>query len=466
VDAASSISVEGLELFFESDRSSGSGGWDLWVTTRETTDDDWDTPVNLGPTVNSPYREQTPSILADGLSLLFSSNRPGGSGISSDLWVATRATKDDSFGPPVNLEPMINSLAGEVCPNISTDGSTLYFAAFLRPGGPGSWDIWQASVVPAAKFTFGTGANLGPTVNSSASDTAPCISADGLELFFSSYRSGGYGGFDMYVATRATTEDAWGMPVNLGSAVNSSYADGCQSISADGLSLYFSSDRPGGSGNFDLWVTTRATVSDSWSTPINLGPTVNSLADEMAPSISADSLSLYFSGYRSAFVRPGGFGSADLWVTTRATVSDPWGAPVNLGPTVNSSSQDKGPSISADGLSLLFGSSRPGGSSLSGDLWVSTRETKDDSFGLPVNLGPMVNSLAWDEFPYISADGSTLYFNSSRPGGQGELDLWQVQALLLPGEVEPEKAEELRAKLTKQKKESEKVPEKTETNIE
>ncbi len=274
-----------------------------------------------------------------------------------------------------------------------------------------------------ADFDFGTPTNLGPPVNSSADEVRASISADGLQLFIQSNRPGGYGGMDIWVATRATTDDDWGEPVNLGSTVNSSSIDGAPSMPADGLSLFFYSTRSGGYGLRDIWVTTRATTADDWGTPENLGPTVNSSADEIFPSISADGLQLYFSEWYT--LRPGGYGGSDMWVTTRDTVSDPWGTPVNLGPTVNSSSHDDSPFITADGLTLFFGSTRPGGYGAS-DIFVTRRATTDDDWGTPVNLGSRVNSSASCGVPNVSADGSTLFFNSNRPGTLGGYDLWQV----------------------------------------
>jgi hypothetical protein len=137
--------------------------------------------------------------------------------------------------------------------------------------------------------------------------------------------------------------------------------------------------------------------------PTNLGPTVNSTAGEYGPSISADGLSLYFHSYR-----PGGYGKNDIWVTKRASVSDPWGPPVNLGPIVNSSSYEWGPCISADGLELFFYSGGPS------DIWMTRRASKDDPWRTPVNLGPTVNSSVTDGQPSISADGLSLYYTSWR----------------------------------------------------
>ncbi|MHC4173218.1 MAG: M56 family metallopeptidase [Planctomycetota bacterium] len=280
--------------------------------------------------------------------------------------------------------------------------------------------------VARADFIFGTPTNLGPTVNSSAGEGTPCISADGLSLYFASGRAGGSGGWDLWMTTRETTSDPWGQPVNLGSTVNTSRGETAPSISADGLLLYFGSKRGGGWGGWDLWMTRRETTSDPWGQPVNLGPTVNSPAGEICPSISGDGLELYFSEFHVA--RPGGYGGADVWVTKRPTKDDPWGPPENLGDTVNGGDDDGLPFISADGLKLYFSSTRAGGYG-GADTWVTTRATKDADWGPPVNLGPTVNSPADEVYPSLSANGSTLYFNSDRSGGSGGLDLWQASVI-------------------------------------
>ncbi|MBL7186630.1 MAG: PD40 domain-containing protein [Phycisphaerae bacterium] len=281
--------------------------------------------------------------------------------------------------------------------------------------------LCMVAKVAKADFTFGEPINLGPTVNSSAGDNAPYISADGLALYFHSVRPGGYGDKDLWVTTRPTTNDIWTEPVNLGPTVNSSADDNAPCISADGLALYFDSTRPGGYGEGDMWVTTRLTTNDPWTEPVNLGPTVNSSDGEGRPCISSDGLSLYFNSPRF-----GGFGYSDLYMTTRVTVEDEWGPPANLGPTVNAPNNDITPRISADGRLLFFTSSdRPGGFGLT-DIWVTRRETINDDWGTPVNLGPNVNSSAKEPGLGISTDGRTIYFYSDRPGGVGGFDIWQA----------------------------------------
>lgn len=274
--------------------------------------------------------------------------------------------------------------------------------------------------VAKADFVFGEPTNLGPTVNSSTNDYDPSMSTDELELYLVSERSGGFGGRDLWVTTRASVSDLWAGPVNLGSTINTAYNECCPDISSDGLSLFFWSNRPGGSGGEDLWVTTREAVSGPWGPPVNLGPTVNSSAWDGGPCISTDGLALFFFSTRS-----GGSGGMDLWVTRRTTVSEPWGSPENLGPTVNSSADDATPDISADGLTLFFHSTRSGGYG-SYDLWVTTRTTLSNSWGSPVNLGPTINSSTYDFSPNISADSSIFFFSSSQSGGSGGEDIWQV----------------------------------------
>jgi hypothetical protein len=277
-----------------------------------------------------------------------------------------------------------------------------------------------------ADFVFGNPVNLGPTVNDEWDQYGAGVSADGLEFYF--YMGGAptnYGICDLYVTTRQTPDDAWGPPENLGPIVNDGSWNESPCLSQDGLSLYFGSDRPNGYGSWDLYVTTRPTKKDPWGPPVNLGPNVNSSYCECVPRISADGLSLFFSETDvdvSAF-RPGGCGGTDLWVSTRPSTQDEWGVPVNLEPPVNTGAYETCPWVSDDGLSLLFAR----GDRQLADIMLTRRKTKADPWETPVNVGPPVNSATvWEGFPCISRDGSTLYFVSYRHGGYGYADLWQA----------------------------------------
>ena len=273
-----------------------------------------------------------------------------------------------------------------------------------------------------ADFTFGEPTNLGPMVNSEQEDYTHCVSADGLELY---YMYGGVwdpnaAGWDLSVSIRPTVEDDWGPPTNLGPVVNSSNDDMAPSISSDGLELYFQSNRPGGAGLDDIWVSRRATRDDPWGEPENIGPPVNTETWDYNPRISPDGLELYFA-----------YGlDPQLAVTKRDTKDSPWGEPMNLGPVINSWSCQDGLWISSDGLVLIFSDfwgcdPRPGGLGET-DIWLTRRASKNDDWITPMNIGAPVNTEFTEDAPMISADGSTLYFNSNRPGGSGNMDVWQA----------------------------------------
>ncbi len=275
-----------------------------------------------------------------------------------------------------------------------------------------------------ADFTFGTPTNLGPMVNSSSSsDLVPSISSDDLQLYFVSTRPGGSGAEDLWVTTRPSISEPWGDPENLGPVVNSSFKDSGPSLSADGLELYFHSTRTGGLGGNDIWLSKRATKDDPWSEPVNLGPPINSDKDEATPCPSADGLELYL--IFGKVETP----EMSIAVSKRDTKDSLWGEPVSLGSVINSVSCQVTPRISSDGLLLLFSdswlcSSRPGGFGDT-DIWLTRRATKDGDWGTPVNLGPLVNTAFAEEHAMISADGSMLYYDSYLFDAAME-ELWQA----------------------------------------
>jgi hypothetical protein len=262
--------------------------------------------------------------------------------------------------------------------------------------------------VANADFTFGEPTVLGEPIWSPGHDPQGCcFSRDGLELYFSSTRPGGYGFFDIWVATRETVDAPWGEPLNLGSNVNGSAGETDPSISPDGLELYFTFYH-----DYDIRVCSRPSKDAPWSNPKVLGPPVG-VHDAYCPEVSADGLSLYFGSRRT-----GGQGDWDIWISNRATTSDPWSEPVNLGPIVNTGYYESYPSISSDGLALFFCSERPGGYG-SGDIWVTTRPTTDAEWGPPINYPSLNQSFHDDNWsPAISPDGSVLYFETI-------FNLWQ-----------------------------------------
>jgi len=187
------------------------------------------------------------------------------------------------------------------------------------------------------------------------------ISGDGLELFFDRSPDG-----HIFVARRSTTTEPFGPPalVDLG---DDGYCDGFPDISSDGLELYFCSSREGGYGGDDVWCATRPSRASPFAAPQNLGPTVNGATDDCDPAIAKDGLQLF-----TASDRKGRLGGLDLWVLSRPNRTVPFGNATNLGRKVNSGFVDRRPAISGDGSYLLFMSDRSGGSGFF-DLWQATR---------------------------------------------------------------------------------------------
>ena len=282
---------------------------------------DWSAPINLGPIVNSEFNDVAPAISKDGLSLYFTSNRePGGFG-GDDIYVSHRDSTDDAWGPPVNLGPTINTSFNDREPAFSSDGHLMFFVTNRQPGGFASNDIWVSRRVHTDNdFDWQTPENLGAGVNSSFADTGPSYFANEElgtpQLYFSSNRSGGTI-FRVYVSEQAA-DGSFGPALLIPELGVPLGANVTPSIRHDGLEIFLSSNRPGSLGFADLWVSTRETVLDAWSEPVNLGPTVNSTFVENLPDISSDGETLFFVSNR-----PGGLGLApDLWMTTRTKLSE------------------------------------------------------------------------------------------------------------------------------------------------
>jgi Tol biopolymer transport system component len=257
-------------------------------------------------------------------------------------------------------------------------------------------------------------------INSTRNDQAATLSSDGLSLYFSSDRTGD---FDIYVTRRANTQSPWQAPVRLGAALNGSTREQNPNLSADGRSLYFSSDRAGGCGGTDLWRSSRTDVAndDSWQAPANLGCSLNTTFDEAGPDLFEDKARSTTRLYFIEQNRPDGLGDFDIYSSSLGA-DGTYGAGV-LVSELSSASRDGRTVTRRDGLEIFFFSNRPGGSGLT-DLWVATRTTTADPWSTPTNLGPSVNSASDEGTPAISADGTTMVFNSSRPDSGGLNDLY------------------------------------------
>ncbi len=269
--------------------------------------------------------------------------------------------------------------------------------------------------------------NLGEAVNSPYQEILPALSKNGSSLYFSSDRPGSLGGEDLWVSRRAGKDGAWQAPVNLGAAINTPFNERSPELSRDGHFLFFATNRPGGVGDFDIWVAWRAHTRDDvgWRPAVNLGPGVNGAAGDFGPGFFENDDSgipeLHF-----ASTRPGGLGSADLY---RSALQ--WFG--GFGPAVpvselNSPQGDFRPSLRADGLEIVFDSNRPGPPDVAGiglrDIWVARRRSTWAPWSTPTNLGPVVNSPFNDYLAMLSGDGTTLVLASDRPGGLGGNDLY------------------------------------------
>lgn len=273
----------------------------------------WSTPMNVGPPLNTQYNDMYAVLTRDGLTVYFTSDRPGGVG-GNDLWVSRRESTDTPWGEPENLA-ILNSPFDDSLSVLSTSESMMYFQSD-RPGGCGAGDLWRSQRDPASG-EWTAPVNMGCVVNTAATETAPSFYAnDDHELstiYFGSNRPGSLD-FDIYETT-TTDQDlesaVWG-PGVLVPELSSPGRDTRTSVRRDGREIFITSNRIGGVGGLDIWVATREDSSDRWSTPVNPGPPLNRAADDGSPALSRDGRTLYFFS-----TRPGGFGGRDIWVTAR-----------------------------------------------------------------------------------------------------------------------------------------------------
>lgn len=300
-------------------------------------------------------------------------------------------------------------------------GACIFWGMTITTGDAKRFSAWSAPT------------NLGSVINTVGNDSGACISADGLSLYFNSDSLGGYGNLDIFVSHRDSVDEAWGPPQNLGPNINSSLNDNAPVLSNDGHWLYFQSSRPGGFGLSDLYVARRHNNRDdlNWQTAVNLGSAVNGSANEAGPVYFEDdttgTITLYFSSNRP------GLGSSDIYASERQ-LDEMWGAPV-LVQELSSSSTDAQAAIRRDGLEMFVTSNRPGSYSSTADIWVSTRESTSDPWSTPVNLGPVINSPTpyFQGRPSISFDGTALYFYAYTPQGFGAQDLYVSTRIKLKG---------------------------------
>ncbi len=273
--------------------------------------------------------------------------------------------------------------------------------AGARPVLAQHYSDWTAPV------NLGSPPNTLLTVDNCGADFNPSISRDGLSLYYASGGPGcsaGFGNFDIYVTPRLTVSSPWGQPVLLDANINSSAADNSPTISPDGRVLVFTSQRGGGLGGADLYISWREDPNDdfSWRPAINLGSGLNTSAGEQPGGFCTDE-----SGNSYLF-----FSSANVVTSVEQQSDGNWGSRRSY-PELGQSS---GLSIRKDCREIFFVSTRGNAAKqFQNDLWTSTREGTFDSWSAPAKLGPSVSSDDSDENrPGLSWDATELYFGSNK----------------------------------------------------
>lgn len=280
----------------------------------------WSAPVNLGKGINTTYHDTCTSVSKDGLSLYFASGRPTGTNTYWDLWVAQRASTDDEWGGPQALGANINTGASESCPALSLDEHRLYFISRGNCGGAPNQDIF-VSRRHDRRYDFGwePAENLGCIadgyVNGPTNEGTPAFFEDESGRVIMYFSKDG----DIY-ASVMRNDDSFGPPESVVELnAPAPYADNGAAIRRDGLEVIFSSNRPGstlgsdGKPSYDLWMAARDSTSDLWSAPVILGNLNSPKTDGGRMSLSFDGSTLYFTSDRD-----GGEGGRDLYMATRA----------------------------------------------------------------------------------------------------------------------------------------------------
>jgi outer membrane protein OmpA-like peptidoglycan-associated protein len=264
---------------------------------------------------------------------------------------------------PINVGPGVNTADDEYWPVATADENTLIFTRNIN----NNEDFYKSEKVDGK---WQTATYLSDQINTpNYNEGSECISPDGRYLFFTGCnRPDGLGRCDIYIAEKKG--DDWGKPYDLNPPVNTPGWESQPSISADGRTLYFVSNRKGGYGGYDIW---RSTVTDKgWSEPENLGPNINTGYDEQSPFIADDDSTLYFSSNGWP-----GMGGIDLFVSHLGKDGQ-WGKPINLGYPINTSGDENGLTVTAEGNYAFFSSNNLNGY---GGYDIYT-------FEMPVNIRP------------------------------------------------------------------------------
>lgn len=301
-------------------------------------------PVNMGNGINSKWDDKNPCVTADGSSLVFTTRRPettndptdieGDGKYFENIYISYREIENDDFTKAQGISSTINTKAHDACTSISPDGKQLFIyynnmSEKSKRGGN----------IFVSKYTNGkwkTPESLSKPINTSYWEGGVCISPDGKRYFFTSERPGGYGNSDIWMVEKKGKSE-WSEPVNLGPEINTRFDEAGMFLAPDGKTLFFCSNGPNSMGDYDVFKTIYE--NGKWSGPVNVGYPVNSSGKEGQLSLSADGKTAYISSNRK-----GGFGESDLYK-------------IDLS---NYSLLDDGKEKAYNGLSILRGTIRDG----------------------------------------------------------------------------------------------------------
>lgn len=265
-------------------------------------------PENLGAEVNSSFSEYLPTLTADEQTLLITvlEQKPGTKGnvlddFQEDFYIST--FENGAWTKSKNLGPPINTSANEGAQTVSPDGQYIYFTACMRPDSKGDCDIY---ISRKEGNGWSEPKNLGTQINSPFRESEPTFSSDGRTLYFVSDRPGGVGGYDIWMSVK-NDNGSWRRPVNLGRKVNTDGNEMSPFIHADNQTLYFSSNGHMGLGGRDIFYV-RKDSSGEWKDPVNIGYPINTYEDESDLIVSAKGNMAYFSRTAEA-----GYGGKDIY---------------------------------------------------------------------------------------------------------------------------------------------------------
>ncbi len=269
---------------------------------------------------------------------------------------AKEAMKHPSALQVINLGPAVNSGGEDYLPYLTADGQKLFFTS-LRHGCIGGFNRKLGNYIADIYYSlrdsngrWQRARNIGSPINTKNNEKAASVSQDGNTMVFAADdRNVSYTGYDLYMVRFNDT--TWVYQIGLSDKINTIFLETQPCLAPDNKTLYFVSNRPGGVGGTDIWVT--HFENGQWTPPKNLGPPINTPGNEYTPFIHADGVTLYFaSDYHL------GFGGVDLFMSRKTDTG--WTKPRNLGYPINSPEDDKGIYVTPQGTEAYLGCNRKG----------------------------------------------------------------------------------------------------------